>query len=37
VTRENEDPGRIRFDALFHAAYGASEDQVDPACHSGPH
>jgi hypothetical protein len=29
VTRENEDPGRIRFDALFHAAYGASENQVD--------
>nr|CCA65712.1 hypothetical protein [Stigmatella aurantiaca Sg a15] len=29
VTRENEDPGRIRFEPLFHAAYGASEAQVD--------
>lgn len=29
VTRENEDPGRLRFDALFHAAYGGSEAQVD--------
>jgi hypothetical protein len=29
VTRENEDPGRIRFDALFHAAYGDSEAHVD--------
>jgi D-alanyl-D-alanine carboxypeptidase-like protein len=29
VTRENEDPGRIRFDPLFHAAYGATEAQVD--------
>ncbi|WP_224241293.1 M15 family metallopeptidase [Hyalangium gracile] len=29
VTRENEDPGRFRFDPLFHAAYGASEEQVD--------
>ncbi|MBZ4414958.1 M15 family metallopeptidase [Myxococcus sp. RHSTA-1-4] len=29
VTREDEDPGRIRFDPLFHAAYGASEDRVD--------
>jgi D-alanyl-D-alanine carboxypeptidase len=29
VTRENEDPGRIRFDPLFQAAYGASEAQVD--------
>ncbi len=29
VTRENEDPGRIRFDPLFHATYGASEDKVD--------
>jgi hypothetical protein len=29
VTRENEDPGRIRFDPLFHATYGASERQVD--------
>lgn len=29
VTRENEDPGRIRFDPLFHAAYGDSEAKVD--------
>ena len=29
VTQENEDPGRIRFDPLFHAAYGASEALVD--------
>jgi hypothetical protein len=29
VTSENEDPGRIRFDRLFHAAYGATEAQVD--------
>jgi hypothetical protein len=29
VTRENEDPGRIRFDPLFHAAYGASQEQVE--------
>jgi hypothetical protein len=29
VTRENEDPGRIRFDPLFQAAYGASQEQVD--------
>jgi hypothetical protein len=29
VTRENEDPGRIRFDPLFHATYGATEAQVD--------
>jgi hypothetical protein len=29
VTRQNEDPGRIRFDPLFHAAYGATEAQVD--------
>jgi hypothetical protein len=29
VTRENEDPGRIRFEPLFHAAYGATEARVD--------
>lgn len=29
VTREDEDPGRIRLDALFHATYGASAAQVD--------
>ncbi len=29
VTRENEDPGRIRFDPLFHATYGATQAQVD--------
>ncbi|HZH74487.1 MAG TPA: M15 family metallopeptidase [Archangium sp.] len=29
VTRENEDPGRIRFDPLFHATYGGSEEKVD--------
>jgi hypothetical protein len=29
VTRENEDPGRIRLDPLFQATYGASEDTVD--------
>jgi hypothetical protein len=29
VTRENEDPGRIRFDPLFLATYGASEAKVD--------
>jgi hypothetical protein len=29
VTRENEDPGRIRFDPLFHATYGGSEAKVD--------
>ena len=28
VTRENDDPGRIRFDPLFRATYGASETQV---------
>src|SRR5262249_18634963 len=28
VTRENHDPGRIRFDPLFRATYGASETQV---------
>lgn len=29
VTRENEDPGRIRFDPLFHTTYGATQAQVD--------
>lgn len=29
VTQENEDPGRIRFEPLFHATYGASQAQVD--------
>jgi hypothetical protein len=29
VTREDEDPGRIRFEPLFHATYGASESQVE--------
>lgn len=29
VTRADEDPGRIRFDPLFQAAYGASEARVD--------
>ncbi|MFY0572563.1 M15 family metallopeptidase [Archangium lansingense] len=29
VSRENEDPGRIRFDPLFHAVYGATKAQVD--------
>jgi hypothetical protein len=29
VMRENEDPGRIRFEPLFHATYGASQAQVD--------
>ena len=29
VTRENEDPGRIRFDPLFQATYGDSEAHVD--------
>ncbi|HEX8437561.1 M15 family metallopeptidase [Archangium sp.] len=29
VTRENEDPGRIRLDPLFLATYGATEAQVD--------
>ncbi len=29
VTRENEDPGRIRLDALFLAAYGDTEAHVD--------
>jgi hypothetical protein len=29
VTREDEDPGRIRFDPLFLATYGASAAQVD--------
>lgn len=29
VTRANEDPGRIRFDPLFHAAYGDAESKVD--------
>jgi hypothetical protein len=29
VTRENEDPGRIRFEPLFHAAYGDSVAKVD--------
>lgn len=29
VTRENEDPGRIRFDPLFQAAYGDAEAHVD--------
>jgi hypothetical protein len=28
VTAENDDPGRIRVDALFRAAYGATRDQV---------
>jgi hypothetical protein len=31
VTRENDDPGRIRFDPLFHAAYGAFAAQVREA------
>lgn len=29
VTQENDDPGRIRFEPLFHASYGASQKQVD--------
>ncbi|QSQ28338.1 M15 family metallopeptidase [Pyxidicoccus parkwayensis] len=29
VTREDDDPGRIRFDPLFLATYGASEAKVD--------
>jgi hypothetical protein len=29
VARENEDPGRIRFDPLFRATYGASKAEVD--------
>ncbi|MFP2931804.1 M15 family metallopeptidase [Pyxidicoccus sp. 3LG] len=29
VTREDDDPGRIRFDPLFHATYGASVEAVD--------
>ncbi|WP_233577460.1 M15 family metallopeptidase [Citreicoccus inhibens] len=31
VTGVNEDPGRIRFDPLFHATYGASAEQVRAA------
>lgn len=29
VTREDEDPGRIRFEPLFEATYGAAREQVD--------
>jgi poly-gamma-glutamate synthesis protein (capsule biosynthesis protein) len=29
VVREDEDPGRIRHEPLFHAAYGATKEQVD--------
>lgn len=29
VTREDEDPGRIRFEPLFEATYGAARAQVD--------
>ncbi len=29
VTQEDEDPGRIRSEVLFHATYGASQAQVD--------
>lgn len=29
VTPENEDPGRIRFEPLFEAMYGASREKVD--------
>ncbi|MCP3138980.1 M15 family metallopeptidase [Pyxidicoccus xibeiensis] len=29
VTKEDEDPGRIRFDPLFQATYGASAEAVD--------
>lgn len=29
VTREDEDPGRIRVDALFRATYGQRREQVD--------
>lgn len=31
VTREDDDPGRIRFDPLFQATYGASEARVREA------
>ncbi|MFY2556509.1 M15 family metallopeptidase [Corallococcus terminator] len=29
VTREDEDPGRVRFEPLFEAMYGASKEKVD--------
>ncbi|QSQ10660.1 M15 family metallopeptidase [Myxococcus landrumensis] len=29
VTREDDDPGRIRFEPLFEAMYGASREKVD--------
>ncbi len=29
VTREDEDPGRIRFEPLFEATYGAAKEKVD--------